>query len=139
VQQLIDANQIQPEEAETHALKNVILQALGAQSEVFPVPTRVTPCQGDVLLLCSDGLSNKLHAEDMLTIVERNQQSLNTACSEMVAQANHRGGEDNITIVLARLTGEDLSEATSGAVNIEALIFTDIPDHEDLEITADPR
>jgi protein phosphatase len=138
VQQLIDANQIQPEEAETHALKNVILQALGAQSEVFPVPTRVIPCRGDVLLLCSDGLSNKLHAEDMRVIVERNLSGLNTACAEMVAQANQRGGEDNITIVLARLDGDDLPEAAAGNVNVEALIFTDIPEHEDLEITADP-
>lgn len=138
VQQLIDANQIQPEEAETHALKNVILQALGAQSEVFPVPTRIIPCRNDVLLLCSDGLSNKLHAEDMLAIVERNQQNLNTACSEMVAQANQRGGEDNITIVLARLDGDDLEEAKNSEVNVEALIFTDIPEHEDIEITADP-
>ncbi len=138
VQQLIDANQIQPEEAETHALKNVILQALGAQSEVFPVPTRVIPSRGDVLLLCSDGLSNKLHAEDMRVIVERNAGSLNTACAEMVAQANQRGGEDNITIVLARLDGDDLPEPSGSEVNVEALIFTDIPDHEDLEITADP-
>lgn len=138
VQQLVDANQIQPEEAETHQLKNVILQALGAQSEVLPVPTRVTPCRGDILLLCSDGLSNKINGEDMLQIVTRNAGDLSTACVEMVKLANDRGGEDNITIVLAKLDGEDLQEATSSQVDYEALIFTDIPDHEDLEITADP-
>jgi protein phosphatase len=138
VQQLIDANQIQPEEAETHALKNVILQALGAQSEVFPVPTRVAPCKGDVLLLCSDGLSNKLQAEDMLRIVDAHQSDLSAACADMVKLANERGGEDNITIVLARLDGDDLPEAPGRNVDVEALIFTDIPEHEDLEITADP-
>jgi protein phosphatase len=138
VQQLIDANQIKPEEAETHALKNVILQALGAQSEVFPVPCRIAPCRGDVLLLCSDGLSNKLHAGDMLGIVTRNLDDLNTACGEMVRMANDRGGEDNITIVLARLDGDDLALPADTPVEIEQLIFNDVPEHDDLEITADP-
>src|SRR5215213_5314798 len=68
VQQLIDSQQISPEEAETHALKNVILQALGAQNEVYPVPARLYPQRDDILLLCSDGLSNKLRGEDMLRI-----------------------------------------------------------------------
>jgi protein phosphatase len=138
VQQLIDANQIQPEEAETHALKNVILQALGAQSEVSPVSTRIVPCRGDVLLLCSDGLSNKLHAEDMLAVVNKHLDDLSAACGEMVKQANERGGEDNITIVLARLDGKELAEPTGSDVQIEQLIFNDILDHEDIEITADP-
>lgn len=138
VQQLVDANQIAPEEAETHQLKNVILQALGAQSEVLPVPTRVTPCRGDILLLCSDGLSNKIYAEDMLELINRTPNDLNTACAEMVRLANERGGEDNITIVLAKLDGEDLPEANGAPLNIEALVFTDLPEEEDLEITADP-
>ncbi len=138
VQQLIDANQIKPEEAETHALKNVILQALGAQSEVFPVPCRIVPCRGDVVLLCSDGLSNKLHAEDMLGAVKKHSADLNKACAEMVRIANERGGEDNITIVLARLDGDDLTASADGAVEVEQLIFNDMPEQDDLEITADP-
>jgi PPM family protein phosphatase len=138
VQQLIDANQIKPEEAETHALKNVILQALGAQSEVFPVPCRIVPRRDDVLLLCSDGLSNKLHAGDMLTIVNKHLDALGTACTEMIRMANERGGEDNITIVLARIVGEDLPVAEGGELDVEQLIVNDVPGLEDLEITADP-
>ena len=65
VQQLIDAQQISAEDAETHTLKNVILQALGAQNEIYPVSARVTPHRNDVFLLCSDGLSNKVSAADM--------------------------------------------------------------------------
>src|SRR5215468_7698646 len=64
VQQLIDAQQISPEEAETHTLKNVILQALGAQNEIYPVSARIQPYMNDVFLLCSDGLSNKVGAAD---------------------------------------------------------------------------
>ena len=65
VQQLIDSQQIQPEEAETHSLKNVILQALGAQPEIYPVAAKLKPQINDILLICSDGLSNKINGTEM--------------------------------------------------------------------------
>jgi protein phosphatase len=131
VQQLIDSQQITPEEAETHTLKNVILQALGAQNEIYPVPARLAPCSGDILLLCSDGLSNKISGEDMRQIVSSNADNLNQACAEMIKLANQRGGEDNITLILVRLSGDDLVEPTSEAVNLEFINFTDIHDTAD--------
>jgi len=79
VQQLIDAEQISEAEAETHNLKNVILQALGAQNEIYPVSVRVVPCREDVFLLCSDGLSNKIAAPAMLHIVTANLDDLENA------------------------------------------------------------
>src|SRR5690606_38076348 len=88
VQQLIDAQQISPEEAETHTLKNVILQALGAQSEIYPVSARLFPCKGDVLMLCSDGLSNKVSAASIQRIIVENYDSLEKACEELVTEAN---------------------------------------------------
>jgi len=57
VQQLVDVGQISEEEAETHMFRNVILQALGAQTELTPATGRIQLRKGDVLLLCSDGLS----------------------------------------------------------------------------------
>src|SRR5919107_342104 len=69
VQQLVDVGQISEQEAETHMFRNVILQALGAQPELQPVTGRVRLFRDDLLLLCSDGLSGKLRAEDMLRIV----------------------------------------------------------------------
>src|SRR5918999_19838 len=56
VQQLVDVGQITEEDAETHMFRNVILQALGAQSDLTPVISRVRLQRGDILLLCSDGL-----------------------------------------------------------------------------------
>src|SRR5678815_3125520 len=94
VQQLIDAQQISAEEAETHTLKNVILQALGAQNEIYPVSARVEPCKNDVFLLCSDGLSNKVTATDIQQIVNDNIDGLQNACTELVKEANENGGED---------------------------------------------
>ena len=110
VQQLIDANQISAEEAETHTLKNVILQALGAQNEIYPVSARVAPHKNDVFLLCSDGLSNKVSAASMQRIVLDNFDSLENACVELIREANENGGEDNITVILAKFTGEALPE-----------------------------
>jgi PPM family protein phosphatase len=119
VQQLIDVNQISEEEAETHMLRNVILQALGAQSEIAPVSCRVRVKRGDTVLLCSDGLSGKLRAEDMLGIVRKNENDLVAACDELVNEANNRGGEDNITVILARFTGDDLVEPNGERISIE--------------------
>src|SRR5215208_2918069 len=104
VQQLVDVGQISEQEAETHMFRNVILQALGAQPELQPVTGRVRACRGDVLLLCSDGLSGKLRGEDMLRIVH---------------EANERGGEDNITVVLARLEGDDLPAPDTDRITVE--------------------
>src|SRR6266850_636225 len=119
VQQLVDVGQISESEAETHMFRNVILQALGAQSEVTPVTGRIRLRRGDVLLLCSDGLSGKLRSEDIQRIVGGNGANLSAACDALVQEANNRGGEDNITVVLARFDGEDLEEASGERITIE--------------------
>ncbi len=124
VQQLVDVGQISEQEAETHMFRNVILQALGAQPELQPVTGRVRLFRDDILLLCSDGLSGKLRAEDMLRIVSESDGDLARACQALVDEANDRGGEDNITVVLARLTGDDLPTADTGRITVE------IPEHD---------
>lgn len=131
VQQLIDAQQISPEEAETHTLKNVILQALGAQSEIYPVSARLIPQQGDILLLCSDGLSNKVSGSGLQRIVLDNQERLEMACAELIKEANERGGEDNITVIIARLSGDSLPEPKGEGVKLELLNLGDIHDTAD--------
>ena len=133
VQQLIDAQQISAEEAETHTLKNVILQALGAQNEIYPVSARLTPSQNDVLLLCSDGLSNKVSASGMQKLIVDNLDQLEIACAELVKEANENGGEDNITVVIAKLSGDDLTIAESDEVQLELVDLGNIHDTADQE------
>jgi PPM family protein phosphatase len=137
VQQLIDAQQIQPEEAETHALKNVILQALGAQNEVHPVAARIFPHQDDILLLCTDGLSNKLKGDEMLAIVMENSDNLAQAAATLINVANDNGGEDNITVILAKLSGDSLPLVTADVVTVHGLNFGNIHDTQDQEDTAE--
>src|SRR5689334_22091178 len=119
VQQLVDVGQICEQEAETHMFRNVILQALGAQPELQPVTGRVRVFRDYLLLLCSDGLSGKLRAEDMIRIIRDADGDLARACEALVEEANERGGEDNITVVLARLTGDDLPSADTNRITVE--------------------
>ena len=133
VQQLIDAQQISAEEAETHTLKNVILQALGAQNEIYPVSARLTPNQNDVLLLCSDGLSNKVSAANIQKLIVDHLDSLEQACAELVKEANENGGEDNITVIIAKLEGNGLKPPESDEVQLELIDLGNIHDTADQE------
>src|ERR1043166_5642140 len=116
--QLVEVGKISEEEAETHMFRNVILQALGAQNELTPATARIQLRDGDTLLLCSDGLSGKLRNEDIRQIVA-DAEDLSAACSALVAEANNRGGEDNITVVLARFSGEDLRDPNDDRITVE--------------------
>src|SRR5438128_8520287 len=91
VQQLVDVGQISEAEAETHMFRNVILQALGAQNELTPATARIQLRDGDMLLLCSDGLSGKLKNEEIRQIVSEAGE-LGAACSAIVQSANVCGG-----------------------------------------------
>ncbi|HEX8473422.1 MAG TPA: protein phosphatase 2C domain-containing protein [Pyrinomonadaceae bacterium] len=121
VQQLVDVGQISEQEAETHMFRNVILQALGAQAELAPVTGRVHIHQGDILLLCSDGLSGKLRAEDMHRLIGQSRGDLAAACDALIEEANARGGEDNITVIIARFTGDELPKPGAPRITVEHL------------------
>jgi serine/threonine protein phosphatase PrpC len=104
VGQLVEAGHITEEEAERHTYKNVILQALGAAARINVAVDRLPLRDLDILVLCSDGLSNKVRAEEMRQIIDE-APSLKEACDDLVNMANERGGEDNITVVVAQVTG----------------------------------
>lgn len=126
INQLIDKGEISPEEAENHPLKNVILQALGAQNEIYPVCVRLIPQRDDILLLCSDGLSNHLTDFDLLRVVQKYLDDLEYACGLLIQEANERGGYDNITVILAKLSGSDLIKSTDDSVNVYPINFPEI-------------
>lgn len=108
VQLLVDSGALKPEEADKYPMKNVVLQAMGQKEDVKVALGRLGLRRGDRLLLCSDGLSNKVTSAEMLRAVEGTL-DLDVAARELVALANERGGEDNITVVLADLDGEGLA------------------------------
>ncbi|HLG13653.1 MAG TPA: Stp1/IreP family PP2C-type Ser/Thr phosphatase [Blastocatellia bacterium] len=106
-QLLVDSGVIEADQVATFPQKNVIMQALGAQVTVNVAITSIELRASDCLLLCSDGLSNKVSPEEMLSAVHDCSQ-ISEACTRLVALANERGGEDNITVVISRFEGEAL-------------------------------
>ena len=109
VNQLIEAGQLTEEEAETFEHNNIILQALGTADTVQVDLTYADLRRGDTLVLCSDGLSGMVRAEeirDVLLELEDPEQ----ACMALTERANLAGGHDNITVIVARLDGDGLRE-----------------------------
>ena len=90
--------------ADTSMMKNILTKALGAREDVdFEVFDReLRP--GDVVLLCSDGLTNMLEDATIQEIVAANP-GLDEASRQLVARANAQGGRDNISVLLVRYAG----------------------------------
>jgi len=104
MQRLVDAGELTEEEAAVSERRNIILQALGPDPHVKVDLTRQELRKGDVLVMCSDGLSGLVKKEEILAIVTQ-ATDLVTACKELIEQANARGGPDNITCIVARFGG----------------------------------
>jgi hypothetical protein len=109
VESLVEAGMLDRQEAEQHPQRNVILQAMGARADVVVAIDRVALRRGDFLLLCSDGLSGKMAADEMRDCILTTA-TLADACARMVHIAKERGGDDNITVIVAEFDGEGLPE-----------------------------
>jgi protein phosphatase len=97
----LKARKLTPEEIENFPHKNVIVRALGMKETVVVDMARVEPRQGDVFLLCSDGLSGMVTDPQMQEVLARTP-DLEKACERLIDMANAAGGNDNVTCVLAR-------------------------------------
>ncbi len=105
VNQLIEAGQLTEEEAETFEHNNIILQALGTSDSVQVDLTYVPLVRGDVLLLCSDGLSGMIRDPEIRELMKVGGES-HELCRVLIERANQAGGHDNITAIIARFDGE---------------------------------
>lgn len=97
----LKAKKLTPEEIENFPHKNVIVRALGMKETVLVDVAKVEPQEGDVFLLCSDGLSGMVTDPQMQEVLARTPE-LEEACSLLIDMANAAGGTDNVTCVLAR-------------------------------------
>lgn len=112
MQRLVDAGELTPEEAEQSERRNIILQALGPEARVKVEVAAQQLQRGDVIVLCSDGLSGQVRATEIAEVV-RHQPDLALACRELIDRANAAGGPDNITVILARIDGAEVRPTTS--------------------------
>lgn len=103
VEEMVQSGEIQKEEMRTHPNKNIITRALGTGNLVRPDCFEVKVEEGDVLLLCSDGLTNMVDDHDIEEIVKRHKEDMKLAGENLVRQANEAGGKDNISVILVRL------------------------------------
>ena len=101
VAELVQKGGIDKETAKNHPKKNYITRAVGAferaNADYFYVETK----PGDIILICSDGLSNMLTDEEILSMIYQ-EEDLELTCRKLVQAANERGGFDNISVILAR-------------------------------------
>jgi protein phosphatase len=105
--QLIEAGAMTAEEAKAFEHANIILQALGVQDQVEVVLSQVDLRQGDVILLCSDGLHGPVADEEILDVLTT-ESDLKRAGQALIQKALDRDGPDNVTVVLARFGGAAL-------------------------------
>jgi protein phosphatase len=102
VNEQIQSGIISPEQARHHPLRNVVTRALGGRSElVVDVQSRRMK-RGELLLLCSDGLTTMVPDAEIARILGLSDGDIARAARDLVDEANTRGGEDNITVILLR-------------------------------------
>ncbi|MEX2154523.1 MAG: Stp1/IreP family PP2C-type Ser/Thr phosphatase, partial [Gemmatimonadaceae bacterium] len=108
MQKLIEAGELTEEEAAMSERRNIILQALGPEQNIKVDLTFQRLRRGDMLVLCSDGLSGQVSKDEIAQTVN-DEKDLVQACRRLIELANEAGGPDNITVIIARFDGEGLN------------------------------
>ena len=99
VQKLVKEGKITKEEAENHPKKNMLMKALGCELRIEPDVTVKGFQEGDIILICSDGLTNMIPEQEIYNIIKENYED---AAENLIKRANELGGNDNITIILIK-------------------------------------
>lgn len=100
VEEMIRNGDILREEARFHPNKNVITRALGVNQKLDADYFEVTLKQGDIILLCSDGLSNMMDDLEILSVIKTCGEDLEASGHQLIKKANENGGKDNIAVIL---------------------------------------
>jgi len=106
VNELLKSGKLSEEEAQVHPQRSVITRAVGTDPDVDVDGFTIEAEEGDVFLICSDGLSDMVEDEEILEVLHQNRDDLDNAVKALVAAANRGGGEDNITAVAFRISSE---------------------------------
>jgi PPM family protein phosphatase len=106
VNELLKSGKLSEAEAQIHPQRSVITRAVGTDPDVDVDGFTIEAQDGDIILICSDGLSDMVEDEEILELVHQNRDDLDKAVKALVAAANRVGGEDNITAVAFRISAE---------------------------------
>lgn len=99
VEKLVEDGKISKSEAQHHPKKNMLIKAIGTTDELEPDGYVKTFLKDDILLMCSDGLTNMIKEDEILGIIK---DDINTAVENLVEKANDNGGFDNITVIIVK-------------------------------------
>jgi protein phosphatase len=105
VGELLRRHEITADDARDHPHRHVLTRALGVRGHVQPDLAELTLSPGDLFVLCSDGLTNHIEDHEIAKLVTESSE-LEAGCAALIELANRRGGEDNITVALARCDEE---------------------------------
>lgn len=114
VQEMLDNGYISEEEAQLSASRNLITRALGIADQVEVDVAQDTLQNGDIYLLCSDGLTDLVTDDEILQLLLQSKDGLKTGCKRLISLANEKGGKDNISVILI-----SLQEAYSDSVGLK--------------------
>jgi protein phosphatase len=120
VAELVQSGVLTPEEAERHPQRSAITRALGTESAVEADIFAIEAEEGDLFLLCSDGLSDMLTDREMASAIDSAGGDPKRAADALVRTANAHGGEDNVTVVLFEIVAGDASANDTAAVAPES-------------------
>jgi PPM family protein phosphatase len=119
VAELVRSGRLTPEEAEAHPQRSVITRAVGTEPDVDVDTFTIEPEEGDLFLICSDGLTDMVDDGTIIDAIERHRDDLDEAAKALVGAANRVGGEDNITVLLVEVGGEAEVADTQRAEAVE--------------------
>jgi protein phosphatase len=106
VNELLKSGKLSPEEAETHPQRSVITRAVGTDPDVDVDTFVIEGREGDVFLICSDGLTDMVADDEIRELLDKYSDDLDRATKSLIAAANRGGGEDNITVVAFEIAAE---------------------------------
>lgn len=102
VEEMVSIGEIDKSEARTHSKKNIITRAIGVEEETHADFFEVQFKKGDKLLMCSDGLTNMIEDNDILSVIAGNN-DIESTVHKLIDLANDSGGKDNIAVLIAEL------------------------------------
>ncbi len=102
IEELVKNGSITKDEAVNHPKRNLITRAVGYELDLLVDTYEIEIKENDVVLLCTDGLTNMLEEEEVLDIITKIEDP-QLACDTLIQNANNKGGEDNITVIIGKL------------------------------------
>ena len=113
VQELIDHGELEPQYANDHPLSNIITRCLGNEEKRAEPETRIYELyNGDIIMLCSDGLSSLCNDEIIAEVIHEFKESPQECRNELISAALSKGGHDNVTVAVCSvcIEGEENDE-----------------------------